>query len=56
MSEQDPDAWWSATEKTIGELRDSEDRLCCATRAEFSLISHEEAKAAFERRAAAEGE
>ena len=22
MSEQDPDAWWSATEKTIGELRE----------------------------------
>ena len=41
---------------TVAEMRDSEDRLCCATKAEFSLISHEEAKAAFERRAAAEGE
>ena len=41
---------------TIAELRDSEDRLCCVTKAEFSLISHEEAKLAFERRAAAEGD
>ena len=41
---------------TVGELRDSEDHLCCATKAEFSLISHEEAKAAFERRAAGDGD
>ena len=53
-------AWISEIGKnraaTVAELRDSEDRICCATRAEFSLISHEEAKLAFERRAAAGGE
>lgn len=35
---------------TTAELRDAEDRVCCATKAEFTLISHEEAKAAFARR------
>ena len=40
---------------TVAELRDSDDRVCCATKAEFSLISHEEARHAFERRAAAGG-
>ncbi len=32
------------------ELRDAKGRVCCATRAEFSLISHEEAQALFGRR------
>jgi acyl-coenzyme A thioesterase PaaI-like protein len=41
---------------TVAELRDSEDNLCCAAKAEFSLISHEEARLAFERRAATGGE
>ncbi len=49
-------AWISEIAKnraaTMAELRDSEDRLCCATRAEFSLISHEQAKVTFARRAA----
>lgn len=53
-------AWISEIGKnraaTIAELRDSEDHLCCATKAEFSLISHEEARLAFERRAATGGE
>lgn len=40
---------------TTAELRDSEDRLCCGTRAEFALISHEDAKLAFERRHGAGG-
>lgn len=35
---------------TTAELRDAEDRICCASKAEFSLISHEEAQAAFARR------
>ena len=47
-------AWISEIAKnraaTMAELRDSEDRVCCATRAEFALISHEQAKLAFERR------
>ena len=37
---------------TIAELRDAEDRLCSASKAEFSLISHDEAQAAFARRGA----
>ncbi len=41
---------------TVAELRDSEDRLCCTTRAQFSLISHEEATRAFERRGDAGGD
>ena len=52
-------AWISEIGKgravTIGELRDEEDRLCCSTRAEFALISHEEARLAFERRSDAGG-
>ncbi|MCY3881831.1 MAG: PaaI family thioesterase [Dehalococcoidia bacterium] len=41
---------------TVAELHDAEEHLCCATKAEFSLISHEEARLAFERRTAAGGE
>ena len=47
-------AWISEIGKgraaTIAELRDDGDRICCSTRAEFALISHEEARLAFERR------
>ena len=52
-------AWISEIGKdraaTVAELRDAEDHLCCTARAEFALISHEQAKLAFERRAAAGG-
>ena len=52
-------AWISEIGKgraaTIAELRDDEDRICCSTRAEFALISHEEAQLAFERRSGAGG-
>ena len=52
-------AWISEIGKgraaTVAELRDAEDHVCCRTKAEFALISHEQAKLAFERRAAAGG-
>ena len=52
-------AWISEIGKgraaTIAQLRDDENRICCSTRAEFALISHEEAQLAFERRRGAGG-
>lgn len=46
-------AWISEIEKSvavaIGELRRSDGKVCCGTKAEFSLISQEEAQQAFER-------
>ena len=52
-------AWISEIGKrraaTTAEMRDSQGRLCCSTRAEFALISHEEARLSFGRRSGTEG-